>query len=378
MNRIYLDNNATTFLAPEIVEKMQKELLSHHGNPSSVHSYGQESRHKLNKARKTVADFFQRRSSEIIFTSGATEAITMLMQGFCSTYPKGHVITSNVEHSSVTANALELERKGWQVSYLPAGLHGVVQVDAVEQAICKDTRLIVLMAANNETGVKLDLEAIAACALSHKIPLIVDAVALFGKEDFSIFPGVSAFCVSGHKIHAPKGVGVACVRPTFKWKPLILGGGQEFGMRSGTENLLGIIAFSKACELLRDLDRFSLHMKSLRDLFEEKVLEKIPEVKINGTGPRVCNTVNFSFTGLEGDALLMNLDLEGVCVSHGSACSAGSLEPSRVLLNMGIPRELVQSSLRFSFSRYNTEKEVHDAVKHLERVVQRLRSNALF
>lgn len=373
-NRIYLDNNATTQIDPRVLEVVIDDLKNHFGNPSSAHSFGQDSRNRLAKARQTIAHYLKVKPNELIFTSSGTESLNMVIRGYFSSKCEGHIITSNVEHSCVYATVKQLEERGCSVSYLSTGLWGTVTVDAVRDSIRPDTRIIVLMAVNNETGVKTDIESIASLAHENNIPFVVDGVALLGKEPFTIPLGVSSICFSGHKIHAPKGVGLTFLRSGQKVSPLMTGGDQESGRRGGTENMSGIIGFAEAVRLLQEvLPDASRHMKQLRDRFETELMKKLPGVAVNGQGPRVVNTSNLSFEGVDGEALLASLDMEGVAASHGSACSSGALEPSRILLKMGVSEKVARSSLRFSISRFTTELEIDEAIDIIVRVVKRLR-----
>lgn len=372
--KIYLDNNASTQLDPQVIEVIKMALQSF-GNPSSVHSFGQESRKRLSQARYSIASFFQVKPNEIIFTSGGTEALNMVINGVLDASPKGHVITSSVEHSAVYSTIKQQERTGHQATFLSSGLWGAVTADAVRAALQPNTRLIALMAVNNETGVKADIDAIAEVAHEARIPFLVDGVALLGKELFSIPKGVSAMCFSGHKLHAPKGIGLAFVRHSLKLHPQITGGDQEFGRRGGTENMLGILALEKAIQLLStELPAASNTMRMLRDRLESGLKHNLSGVTVNGQGPRIANTSNLSFDGIEGETLLTSLDMEGIAVSHGSACASGALEPSRILLNMGIPSDAAASSIRFSLSRFTTEAEIDSCISCVSRLVDRFRS----
>ncbi len=350
MSRIYLDNNATTAMDPRVIEAMLP-FMGAPSNPSSVHSFGREARNAVTKSRRHIAQMLGVRPSEIVFIGGATEALNMCIRG-----RKGSILTSGCEHAACFETCKERAR------YVECGEHGAVTPEALEEAITGGEGLIALMAANNETGVKTDLEGIAHVAEAHGVPLVVDGVALLGKEDFTIPPGVSAMCFSGHKIHGPR-VGFVVLRHSYKVEPLLVGGEQESHRRAGTEDVAGIVGLAKAIELID----FS-GIEALRDR-----LEVGAGGSVNGTGPRVCNTSNLAFEGMEGEAILMNLDLRGIAVSHGSACSSGSLEPSRVLLNMGYSRERAASSIRFSLSRYTTEAEVDEVIK----VLSSLRSSSL-
>lgn len=372
--RVYLDNNAGTFVDPDVLQAVIQNLQSSEGNPSSIHAEGQAARQRLTLARQVIADYLKVKSKEIIFTSGGTEALNTMLRGFCQSYPKAHVITSLVEHSSVYQTALLLQQQGCDVTFLPTGLMGTVTADAVKKALKPSTRLIVLMAVNNETGVKTDIESIAGIAQASNAFFLVDGVALLGKESFSIPAGVSAMCFSGHKVHAPKGVGFLFWRTQMHILPMITGGHQEFNRRAGTENIPGIVGLSKAVSLLNHLlPEATERMRMLRDYLEEGLLSALPFAVVNGEGPRVVNTLNMSFPGIDGEALLMHLDRKGIAVSLGSACSSGAIEPSRILLNMGMPMELARSAVRFSLSRFTTKDEIDTCIETVVALVSSLR-----
>lgn len=370
-NRIYLDHNASTPIDPHVLKILINELEREEGNPSSTHSHGQECHRILDQSRLSIARYFKVKPQEIIFTSGGTEGASMLIHGIMMQKPNGHILSSSAEHASVYQTLKEQEKRGAQVTFLSTGLWGAVQPEEVEKAIRSDTALITLMAVNNETGAITDILSIAEIAQKHKIPFIVDGVAWLGKEKIEIPSGVSALFFSGHKIHAPKGVGFCIIRQNLRLTPLFTGGGQEFNRRAGTENLPGIAALAEAIARLSD---DSIHsMRTLRDLLEGELIKQLTDVVINGRAPRVSNTTNLAFLGVDGEDLLMQLDLEGISVSHGSACSSGALEPSRVLLEMGIPLTQVRSSIRFSLSRITTEEEINRTIAAIVKVVNRLR-----
>lgn len=331
--RIYLDNNATTDIDPAVFEQFV-DSLKQYGNPSSPHFHGRAARGMLIKARAQVASFFGVKPKEVVFTSSGTEANNLVLRGFFGPQPKGHIITSDVEHSSVYNTIKSLEKAGCTVTYLQAGLEGAPSAEAVEKAIRPDTKLISLIGANNETGVKVDIEAIALMAEKASIPFMLDAVCLIGKDSFTKIPkGVTFLTCSGHKFHAPKGVAVAIIRESAKLYPYITGGPQEGGLRAGTENVAAIVSFAKALSVVAETLKSSVEtMRRLRDHFEASLFAKLRDVEINGYGQRVCNTSNLRFSGIDGEALLIKLDLLGVSVSHGSACASSALEPSRVLL----------------------------------------------
>lgn len=366
---IYLDNNATTLLDPAIralINRLMSEMI---GNPSSIHHFGQRAKALLTDATKTCAHFFGVRPDEVIYTSGATEALNALIQ----TLPKGsHVITSSLEHAAVLE---PLKKCGALVSYLdPEPGRGGVTVSQVRNAIQENTAMIVLTAANNETGIETEIEKIASFAFQAGIPFVVDGVALLGKGPFKLHEGISAACFSGHKIHGPLGVGVAIVRRSYKMRPLIVGGAQQRGLRAGTENLPAIVGFAKALELLKQQEpHWISQMTALRDHLERGLLVALPDILIHGKEePRVSNTSNIAFPGVDGETLIMALDLAGVAASHGSACSSGTLETSRVLLNMGIKPQIARSSIRFSLSRFTTTEEIDFSITLITKVVKQL------
>lgn len=368
---IYLDNHATTQVAPEVLSVVQQELAMPPSNPSSTHRLGQLAAKRLLGARESIARFFSMKPQEIFFTSGGTESMNWLIRGSLSRFPSGHVITSNVEHSCVEQELRSLAQ-GWEVSFLPAGLFGAVLPPAVEEAIRPDTRLVVLGAANTETGVKLDVEGVAKICLERKIPFLVDGVGILGKEPFSLHAGVSGIGFSGHKFHAPKGTGLVVARSHVRLVPLFLGGGQEGGKRAGTENLAGILGLAEAIRLFGKGDAAS-SIQQLRDRMEKELIERAGPVLIHGEGPRLATVSNLSFPGVSGEDLLIALDQRGVAVSHGSACSSGSLEPSRVLTQMGISHRQASGAIRISLSRYTTQEEISSFVEILTALVDRLR-----
>lgn len=366
MKRIYLDNNATTKLDPRVVEAMKAELEADPSNPSSIHSFGREAKMRLAKARNLIADYLSVQSNELIFTSSGTESLNLAMRSI----PAGtHVITSPIEHAAVYNTVQQL---GCRLTYLPVGKEGHIQLSDLEKVLSTDPGTIVLGSVNSETGVKNPLEAMALLAEKYQVLLIVDGVAQLGKENFSIPKGVSAMAFSGHKIHGPKGTGLLFVRKNMQLKPLLVGGGQEMLRRAGTENLPGIIGLAKAFELLKIENPQGIEkMKRLRDQFEEELIAHIPSLLIHGKESlRVGNTSNISFAGIDGEALLIQLDMQGIAASIGSACSSGSLEPSRVLLQMGYSKEVALSSIRFSFSRFTTEEEIALATKSIVALYQ--------
>lgn len=356
--RIYFDNNASTPLDPRVADTLMHALPLLQGNPSSIHQSGQAAKGLITKARASIAAYLKVKPQELVFTSGGTESVNMGIRGLAGMSP-GHIITSSAEHACVIGSCKLLQQQGFEVTLLPVGSWGAVSPEAVRKAIRPDTKLVALMAVNNETGVQTDIQSIASITQERGIPFFVDAVAQLGKEKMVIPAGVSAMAFSGHKIHALQGIGMLFLRSGVKCQPLIVGGEQEYGRKAGSENILGILSLAKAVELLSE--EGMAHMLGLREAFEAKLLKMLPQICINGDGPRTSNVSNLAFTGADGETLLMNLDRCGIEASHGSACSSGSLEPSRVLLAMGLPLERVGASIRFSFSRLNTMEEVEHA-----------------
>lgn len=365
----------------ELIESYAKFLHSHFGNPSSVHYEGQIAKAALVDARLKISRLLGVDSHEIIFTSSATEALNLILRGIFGLRPQGpsqgpsqvhatrHVISSNLEHAAVYRTLKDLSWQdhpsyGLDVTYLPGGSFGAILPAQVEEAIRPSTALISLMAVNNETGVCTDIEAIAALAKSRNIPFVVDGVALFGKAPCTMYEGISAMAFSGHKFHAPKGTGFACIRKGLKLHPYMTGGEQEYGRRGGTENVAAALVLAEAALKASKLQiAASERMSLLRDHFERQLLALHPMAKVNGKGPRICNTSNICFPGVDGEALLLFLDLHGLAASMGSACASGTLEPSRVLLQMGLSQHDALSSLRFSLSRDTTLSEIDQAVE---------------
>ncbi len=351
---------------------MLEDLNGPPANPSSVHWFGQRARNLLSGARRKVASFFKAKPEEIIFTSGGTEGINLLLRGLgCD----GHVITTAIEHSSLYKTIQVIESQGLEVSYIPVGLWGAPLPEKILDAIRPNTKAIVLSASNGETGVKLDLEAVGEIAEKRGIPILLDLVSYIGKEPLLLPPSVKGAAISGHKFHAPKGVGATLLRSELKLTPVTTGGNQEYRRRPGTENLSGILGIAEALHILMEnQEEITQTIRDLRNHLEEGLLRAIPDIAINGQGPRISNTANIAFLGVDGETLLMQLDLAGIAVSHGSACTSGSLEPSRVLTQMGVDNKTARSSLRISVSRFNTREEMDRAIEIISKTVQKLRS----
>ncbi len=366
---IYLDNNATTFLDPAVKQRVMDFLQDEWGNPSSLHKFGQRAKSLLSHSRKILANFLKCSSEQILFTSGGTEGAFLAIHGLLKN-KRGRIVTSNVEHACVYETLRSLEQQGAEVVYLPAGELGAINPEALKQALSeKPTDLVVLIGANNETGVLNDIEKIAKISEGAQVPLVIDAVQLPGKVEFSLPSGVSAAFFSAHKFHALPGVGFLYVKKRSLLNPIFKGGAQEFGLRGGTENLLGIAALAKAIEVMQPVLRDSIQrMAYLRDKLEHGLLQ-LPRVFRNGLGHRICNTTNLAFEGQDGESLLIALDQAGLACSLGAACSAGAIEPSRILLEMGLSPQKAQASLRFSLSRFTTEDEITQAIALISSVI---------
>jgi cysteine desulfurase len=374
--KIYLDNNATTALDPQVAACIMEDLNSPPSNPSSMHFFGRDAKLKLLKARESIARFFSVKPQEVIFTSSGTESMNLLLRGLIDPTLSPHVITSNIEHSCVQKTLLDLSEKGCKVSFLPAGLKGAVSLEELRQAITPETKFLVFSAASSETGVKIDLKGFADLALECNIPLLIDGVAQLGKEPFTFHPGIVGAGFSAHKFHGPKGVGfiVMKAKAISRLKPILTGGGQEAGLRSGTENLTGILALAEAINQIQNKMPIAMdQMRSLRDRFEKEIIANLPFVQVNGQNERLCNVSNLCFQGVDAETLLIQLDINGVAASQGSACSSGALEPSRVLMAMGLSKSLAGSSLRFSLSRFTTEEEIDTTVEIISTLVPKLR-----
>jgi len=379
---IYLDNNATTRAAEEVIAEMLPYLTTYYGNASSMHSFGGDLRHKIDQARQSVAQLLNCEPDEIIFTSGGTESDNTAIRGAVALNPdKRHIITSRVEHPAVRSTCRELQREGYRLTELGVDSLGRLNLEELERAITDDTALVTIMYANNESGVIFPLERIVRICQSRGVLFHTDAVQAVGKVpiDLSTLP-VDMLSLSGHKLHAPKGVGALFIRRGTAVAPFMVGGHQEFGKRAGTENVPGIIGLGKACELAREHVREENgRVKALRDKLEEGLLRDCLDARVNGDREtRLPNTTNISFDYVEGEAILLMLDRLGICASSGSACTSGSLEPSHVLRAMGVPFTSVHGSIRFSLSRYNTEEEIDTVIREMPGIIRRLREISMF
>ncbi len=379
MKKIYLDHSATTPVHPEVVKAMLPYFGERFGNPSSVHSFGQEARHALDEARGVVAAGIGAKTDEIVFTSGGTEADNIAVTGVANALSgKGrHIVTSEIEHHAVVSTCRHLASSGFELTEVPCDSQGVVDPQSVREALRKDTILITIMHANNETGVVQPIEEIGKIALEHEIVFHTDAVQSLGKLPLDVNAlGVNLMSASSHKLYGPKGVGALYVRRGTPLVPIAFGGHHERKRRAGTENVSGIIGFAKAVELATsDLDATQARVLRLRRKLEEGVLSAIPHVRLNGhPTKRLPSTANISFEFIEGESLVLSLDMEGVSVSSGSACTSGSSAPSHVLLAMGVPPAIAQGSVRFSLGTENTESGVDYVLEVLPGIVERLRA----
>lgn len=376
---VYFDNNATTPVAEEVVSKMIPLLTEHFGNPSSMHSFGARAGDEVATARQKVMSLLgATMPNEIVFTGGGSEADNLAITGTLKAFPeKKHLITTEVEHPAVLGLCRDLEkRQGYDVTYLKVDGEGHLDLAELEGAIREDTAIVSIMMANNETGVIFDVEAAGEIVRSKGVVFHVDGVQAAGKIALNLqkMP-VDLFSISGHKLHACKGVGALYVRKGTKIRPLIVGGHQERGRRAGTENVAALAGMGVACDLAAaNIAHENSVVRDLRDRLEQGLLAAIPDCQANGdTANRLPNTSNISFQYIEGEGILLLLDRVGVAASSGSACTSGSLEPSHVLRAMGLPFTLTHGSIRFSLSRYNTQDEVDYVIKALPPIIERLR-----
>lgn len=375
MRRVYLDNNATTPVLPEVFEAMRPYFAEHFGNASSIHHHGQETRAAVERARESVAALLGCRAAEIVFTSGGTEGDNLAISGVA--HPGSHVISSTIEHHAVLNSCKHLEAMGCEVTYVPVDGRGLVDPNDVRRELRPNTKLITIMMANNETGVLQPVEEIGKIAAEADVYFHTDAVQAAGKVPIEVKRlGCDLLSISGHKLHAPQGVGALYVGKGTILQPMFYGGSHERSRRAGTENVPGIIGLGKAAELAREaIERGDLaQMSAMRDRIEQTILSEVEVTGINGEGaPRVPNTTNIHFDYIEGEALVIALDLKGLAVSTGAACSSGAIEPSHVLTAMGLPPEIARASLRFSLGKQNTEDDVQFALGLVPQTVARLR-----
>ena len=382
MKTVYVDNNATTMVAPEVVEAMLPYFSELYGNASSMHFFGGQVQKKVNEARDKVADLLGADPTEIVFTSCGTESDNAAIRGVLDSYlEKRHFITSRVEHAAVNNVATYLGRKGYRVTELLVDRKGRLDLDDLREGMTDQTAIVSIIYANNETGVIFPIEEIGQIVKERGIPFHTDAVQAVGKIPINLAKStIDMLSLSGHKLHAPKGIGVLYIRKGTRFSSFMIGGHQESGRRGGTENVPYIVGLGKACELAKkNMEDENTRVKALRDYLEKRILETIPNVLVNGDrNHKLPNTVSVSFEYVEGESILIMLSDLGICASSGSACTSGSLEPSHVLRAMGVPFTAAHGSIRFSLSIYNTKEEMDYILEHLPRIVGRLRDISPF
>jgi len=379
---IYVDNNATTMVAPEVFGAMQPFFSERYGNASSIHRFGGTVGHDLDEARARVAALLGARPEEIVFTSCGTESDNTAVIGVLRANPdKRHIITTKVEHPAIRSLCQVLAKEHYEVTEVPVNRQGELDVGLLADAIRPDTALITVMWANNETGVIFPVETIADIARANGVVFHTDAVQAVGKLPINLAESpIDLLSLSGHKLHAPKGIGALYVRRGTKLAPLLVGGHQEHGRRGGTENTASIVGLGKAAELAAaHLDDENARVRRLRDRLEKRIIQNTPDCFVNGHPEhRLPNTSNISFEYVEGEAILLMLDELGICASSGSACTSGSLEPSHVMRAMGVPFTAAHGSIRFSLSIYNTDEEIDFIAEHVPRIIKRLREISPF
>lgn len=382
MKPLYFDNNATTPVAPEVREAMLPYLGELYGNPSSMHTFGGQLHRKIEEARAKVAQLIGADPEEIIFASCGTESDNTAIMSAVESFPqKRHIVTTRVEHPAVLNFCKHLARKGYRVSFLPVNSKGQLNTDELLRILDDDTAVVSVMYANNEVGNIFPVREIGEILREKGILFHTDAVQAVGKVPINLkeLP-VDMLSLSGHKLHAPKGIGALYVRKGTRFSPYIIGGHQEKGRRGGTENVASILALGMACELVtRNLTEEVAYLRRLRDRLEEALVQSCPDARVNGDiSSRLPNTTNISFEYVEGEAILLRLNEYGVCASSGSACTSGSLEPSHVLRAMGVPFTAIHGSVRFSLSRYNTEEEVDRVIGVMPDIIKSLRQLSPF
>lgn len=382
MSIVYLDNNATTAVAPEVTEAMMPFLTERYGNPSSMHTFGGDVAKDLDRAREQAAALINAHPEEIIFTSCGTESDnTAIRSALQVNAGKRHVVTSRVEHPAVRTLCRWLGDHGYRVTEVGVAQDGLLDLAELESALSGETAIVSVMAANNETGVRFPVARIAEICRMRGIMFHTDAVQTVGKVPLDMQRNaIDLMSISGHKLHAPKGVGILYVRKGTRFEPYLIGGHQEHGRRAGTENIASIVGLGRACELAAaNQEEERSRVKALRDRLEQGLLEQVPDTRRNGHAEeRLPNTSNIAFKFVEGEAILLYLDQAGICASSGSACTSGSLQPSHVLGAMGVPMEYKQGSIRFSLSRYTTDEEIDRTIEAVPAIIKRLREISPF
>ncbi len=374
---IYLDNAASTVIHNEVFQEMIPFLKEQYGNPSSIHHSGRIASRAIQKARKQIANLISAKPEEILFTSGGTESNNIALFGITHTNKGKHIITSSIEHDAVLEPCKKLEKEGFDVTYLPVTRDGLINPEDVKKSITKNTCLVSIMFANNEVGTVQPIAEIAKLCSEKRIFFHTDAIQAIGKLEINVKKlRVDMLSISSHKINGPKGVGALYIKSGTEIEPYIFGGGQENGLRSGTENVASVVGFGKACELAKEnLRKNILHFKNLRDVLVSKVMKEIPYVSINGhPEKRIPNNAHFTFLGVNGEDLIIKLDEEGIAASTGSACSVRTQKESHVLRAMGFLHEQIAGSLRLTVGSMNTISEIENTITVLKRVVKELRS----
>lgn len=378
MKKIYLDNAATTCMDKRVFDVMKPFFYNYYGNPGSMHSIGLKAKNALDFSRKKVSDILNCSPEEIIFTGSGTESINMAIKGFVGLKTKGkHLITQKTEHHAVLESCKFLEKQGYEISYLNVDRFGLIDLRELEKTIRKDTVLVSIMYANNEIGTIQPIKEIADICRKKEVLFHTDACQATGYLDIDVKNlGVDFMSLNGSKIYAPKGIGVLYIRKGLKITPLIHGGGQENGARSGTENIPSIVGFAKALEIAESEKKEEVkRLSKLKDKLIERILEKIPKSFLNGHPvKRLPNNVNISFLDVEGESILLYLDKYGICASTGSACTSRTLEPSHVILAIGLPYEAAHGSIRFSLGRFNNEEDIDTVLKFLPGIIKNLRN----
>ena len=376
--KVYLDNNATTKVDEKVLEAMIPYFSEYYGNPFSLHLFGAETGQAVSEARKTIADILKAKPSEIIFTASGSESDNLAIRGIARAYKhRGkHIITTSIEHPAVKNTFFDLMEDGFEVTVVPVDENGVIRMDEFKKALREDTILVSVMHANNEVGTFQPIEEIGKITKERRIIFHVDAVQTMGKVE--IYPekmGIDLLSFSGHKFHAPKGIGVLYKRDGIRFAKVITGGNQEGKRRPGTSNVPYIVGLAKALKIATEnMKEEWVREENLRNYFEDEVSKRIPEIKINGKGARrLPGTSSITFKYLEGESMLLNLSLKGIAVSSGSACSSDSLQPSHVLLAMGVPAEYAHGTLRFSLSKYTTKEEIDYTIESLVEIIGKLR-----
>jgi cysteine desulfurase len=379
---IYFDNNATTKVAPEVLDAMLPFLKDLYGNPSSMHTFGGQVEKYIRQSRESIAQLLGCDSSEIVFTSCGTESDNAAIKGVLEALPeKKKIITTRVEHPAVLATCRQMQTLGYKLVELGVNGEGQIDLNELESEVDDDTAIVTIMYANNETGVIFPIDKIAQIVKAKGVVFHTDAVQAVGKIPLNLSKSnIDLLSLSGHKLHAPKGVGVLYIRKGTRISPFIIGGHQEKNRRAGTENVAEIVALGKAAELAaKEIKQENTKVEKLRDKLETAILKNCRDAKLNGDKiNRLPNTTNISFEFIEGEAILLSLDQFGICASSGSACTSGSLEPSHVMRAMGVPFTAAHGSIRFSLSRYNTEEEVDFVIEKMPSIVNRLRELSPF